>query len=289
MTLAIQKESRTIAVAAADDYDILKLVAKAEEIGLATFILVGDKEKISQIVAEHQLVIQAEIIDESDHKKAADTTVDLVVAKKADVVMKGMLHSSVFLKAILNKEKGLNLGKTISQISILDKDDEEGLLFVTDCAINVAPDLNGKKVIIENAVSLAHKLDYKEPKVAVLASVETINPAMEETLEAASLSKMAERGQITGCIIDGPLAFDNAVSLEAAKAKKILSPVAGQADILLVPNLTVGNTLSKSFTYIAKKTVVSAMVGTAVPIVFNSRTENLEGKLLSIALATYVS
>lgn len=289
MTLAIQKESRTIAVAAADDYDILKLVAKAEEIGLATFILVGDKEKISQIVAEHQLVIQAEIMDESDHKKAADTTVDLVVAKKADVVMKGMLHSSVFLKAILNKEKGLNLGKIISQISILDKDDEEGLLFVTDCAINVAPDLNGKKVIIENAVSLAHKLDYKEPKVAVLASVETVNPAMEETLEAASLSKMAERGQITGCIIDGPLAFDNAVSLEAAKAKKILSPVAGQADILLVPNLTVGNTLSKSFTYIAKKTVVSAMVGTAVPIVFNSRTENLEGKLLSIALATYVS
>lgn len=289
INLAIERKSKKIAVVAADDKDILKVVAKAEEMNLAEFILVGDQAEIERLAKEGQFDIRAEIVDEADHKKAADRAVDLVVAKKADVLMKGMLHSSVFLRAILNKEKGLNLGKTISQISVMDKVDAEGLLLVTDCAINVEPDLMTKKTIIENAVQLAHKLDYEEPKVAVLASVETINPSMNDTLEAAALSKMAERNQISGCIIDGPLAFDNAVSKEAAAAKKITSPVAGQADILVVPNLTVGNILTKSFTYVAQKTVVAAMVGTAVPIVFTSRTESLEGKLLSIALATYIS
>ncbi|MEH6945252.1 bifunctional enoyl-CoA hydratase/phosphate acetyltransferase [Bacillus sp. JJ722] len=289
MELAKDKASKKVAVVAADDLDILEVIAKAEVMNLAEFILVGDRKKIEHIISENSLKIKVEIVDEKDHKKAADRAVDLVVNGDAGVLMKGMLHSSVFLKAILNKEKGLNIGKHITQISVLDKEDQGGLMFITDCAITVNPDLNGKKEVLENAVDLAHKLGVKTPKVAVLASLEVVNPNMQDTIDAAVLSKMAERGQIKGCIVDGPFALDNAVSVEAARTKNITGPVAGQADIIVVPNLTVGNTLTKSLTYMAKKTVVAATVGTAVPIVFTSRTESMEGKLLSIALATYVS
>ncbi len=197
-----------------------------------------------------------------------------------------MLHSSVFLKAVLNKEKSLNVGKHITQISILEKEDG-GLMFITDCAITVEPDLMGKKEILENAVDLAHRLGIEQPRVAVLTSLEVVNPSMQDTIDAAALSKMAERGQIKGCLVDGPLAFDNAVSVEAAQAKGLTSPVAGNADIIVVPNLTVGNSITKAITFIGKKTVIAATVGTSVPIVFTSRTESMEGKLLSIALAAY--
>jgi len=171
----------------------------------------------------------------------------------------------------------------------MEKDNDDGFLFITDCAITVSPDLLGKKEVLENAVDLTHKLGIELPKVAVLASLEVVNPSMQDTIDAAVLSKMAERDQITGCIVDGPFAFDNAISEDAARQKGITSSVAGNADIIVVPNLTVGNTLTKSITYIAKKIVVSATVGAAVPIVFTSRTESLEGKLISIALASYVS
>jgi phosphate butyryltransferase len=287
--LTKEKKANKIAVAAADDAEIIEVIYQAESINLAEFILLGDIDKMRSIISEHNWNIRAELIDEKDHKKAADLAVDLVVQGKAGTLMKGMLHSSVFLKAILNKDKGLNIGKHITQISVLEKDNGEGLRFITDCAITVNPDLLGKKEVLENAVGLAHKLGIKIPKVAVLASLEVINPTMQDTIDAAVLSKMSERGQIQGCIVDGPFAFDNAVSFEAAKAKGISGQVAGNADIIVVPNLTVGNTLTKSITYIAKKTVVAATVGASVPIVFTSRTESIEGKLLSIALASYVS
>lgn len=289
LQLAKDKKSKKIVVVAADDLEVLEVVKKAEELQLADFILVGDASKIKLIIDENNLTIKSDIVDQKDHKKAADLAVDLVVQGKAGALMKGMLHSSVFLKAILNKEKGLNTGKHITQISILEKDNNDGLLFITDCAITVNPDLLGKKEVLENAVDLAHKLGNEKPKVAVLASLEVVNPEMQDTIDAAVLSKMAERGQIKGCLVDGPFAFDNAVSLEAARQKGINSEVAGNADIVVVPNLTVGNTLTKSITYIAKKTVVAATVGAAVPVVFTSRTESLEGKLLSIALAAYTS
>lgn len=289
MELVKAKQAKKIAVVAADDEEVLEVIERAESINLAEFILIGDAAKINAIITEKGWNLRAEIVDEKDHKEAADKAVDLVVNRQAGTLMKGMLHSSVFLKAILNKEKGLNTGKHITQISVLEKDDEDGLRFITDCAITVDPDLLGKKEVLENAVDLAHKLGNEMPKVAVLASLEVVNPAMQDTIDAAVLSKMADRGQIKGCIVDGPFAFDNAVSLEAAKAKGISGPVAGNADIIVVPNLTVGNTLTKSITYIAKKTVVAATVGAAVPIVFTSRTESIEGKLLSIALASYVS
>ena len=289
LELAKEKESNKIAVVAADDIEILDVIAKAEELNLADFILVGDAGKIRKSIEERGINIKSEVVDEKDHKKAADLAADLVEMGRAGALMKGMLHSSVFLKSILNKEKGLNTGKHITQISILEKDNEDGLLFITDCAITVNPDLSEKKEVLENAVELAHKLGNDQPKVAILASLEVVNPDMQDTIDAAVLSKMADRGQIKGCVVDGPFAFDNAVSVEAAKQKGIISPVAGNADIIVVPNLTVGNSLTKSIVYIAKKTVVAATVGATIPIVFTSRTESIEGKLLSIALAAYIS
>ncbi|MCF6464928.1 phosphate butyryltransferase [Clostridium sp. Cult2] len=289
MELAIKNESKKIAVAVPDDLEILKVIEKAGEIKLAEFILVGDKEKIKNIIKENNLTVKSEIINKIDHKKAADTAVDLVNQGKASTIMKGMLHSSTFLKAVLNKEKSLNTGNHITQISVLEKENNEGLMFITDCAITVAPDLMKKKEILENAVNLAHKIGIQKPKVAVLASLEIVNPNMQDTVDAALLSKMTDRGQIKGCEVDGPFAFDNAISQEAAKTKGITSTVAGNADIILVPNLTVGNTLTKAISYIGKKKVAAATVGTSVPIIFTSRTASMEEKLLSIALAVYTS
>ena len=289
MELVKEKQAKKVVVAAADDMGVLEVIEIAESINLAEFILIGDNTEIKNIIKDKSWNLKAEIIDEKDHKKAAEKAVDLVVNGQAGALMKGMLHTSVFLKAILNKEKGLNIGKHITQISILEKENDEGLLFITDCAITVNPDLLGKKEVLENAVELAHKLGNEMPKVAVLASIEVVNPSMQDTIDAAVLSKMADRGQIKGCIVDGPFAFDNAVSLESAKAKGITGPVAGNADIIVVPNLTVGNTLTKSITYIAKKTVAAAIAGAAVPIIMTSRTDNIENKLLSIAISVYNS
>ena len=288
MDLSIERESKTIAVVSPEDLEVLEVIQKAEEINLANFILVGDSIKIEQIIKENNLNIKSELVDEKDHKKASDLAVDLVAQGKAATVMKGMLHSSTFLKAVLNKEKTLNVGKHITQISILEKENG-GFMFFTDCAITVNPDLMGKKEVLENAVDLAHQLGIEKPRVAILASLEVVNPNMQDTMDAAVLSKMNDRGQIKGCIVDGPLAFDNAVSVEAAKAKGISGPVAGNADIIVVPNLTVGNSVTKAISFIGKKTVIAATVGTSVPIIFTSRTETMEGKLLSIALAVYTA
>jgi phosphate butyryltransferase len=282
----IHGPKQTIAVVSADDISTLEVIAEAEQMDLANFILIGDENKIKKFITENNLKISAKIVDKAEHRVAAETGVSLVRENKADVLMKGMLHSSVFLKAVLNKEKGLNTGKHVTQISVLEKENG-GLLMITDCAISIEPDLNAKVQIIQNAVELAHKLGVKVPKVAVLAPIEVVNPAIQDTVDAAVLSKMAERGQIKGCIIDGPLAFDNAISQSAAQTKGIESQVAGNADIILVPNLAVGNALTKSITYIAKKTVIAATVGAAAPLVFTSRTESKQGKLLTIALAAY--
>lgn len=277
---------KTVAVVSADDVDTLSVVAEAEKKGIASFILIGDEQKIRSIAKDKQLELKSQIVHQADHKAAAEEAVRLVKAGSAHTLMKGMLHSSVFLKAVLNRENGLNTGKHVTQITVMEKEGG-GLLMITDCAISIAPDLKGKIEIIENAVTLAHTLGIKEPKVAVLSAVEVVNPDIPETMDAAILSKMAERGQIKGCVVDGPLAFDNAVSKEAADAKGIKSEVAGNADIILVPNLTVGNAVTKALTYIGKKPSIAATMGAAVPLVFTSRTETKQGKLLTLALALY--
>ncbi|SKC81014.1 bifunctional enoyl-CoA hydratase/phosphate acetyltransferase [Maledivibacter halophilus] len=283
------REKRKIAIAAAEDIDILEVVEKAVELGLADFILIGDKEKIEKIALENNKKCDYELIDEANHKKAAEKAVELVKKGMAHGIMKGLLHTSTFLRAVLNKEKGLNKGKMISQISVFDKEFGEGLQLLTDCAMSIEPSLKEKKEIIENAVELSLKIGYNKPKVALLSAVEVINPAINDTLEAAVLSKMADRGQIKNAVVDGPFALDNAISPEAAAHKGIKGDVAGQADVLVVPNLQVGNVLTKALTYYAHKDVAAAVMGADAPIVMTSRTDSVKNKLLSIALASYIS
>ena len=289
---AVKKKAvKKIAVATAEDEGIIKLVKNASDIGIAEFILVGDEVKIRELLRKGGLDDTAfEIYNANSHREAAEKAVSLVVEGKATVIMKGEMHTALFLKAVLDKERGLRTGNLISQISVTEKIEGEGLLVITDCAMNIAPTLEEKKQIIENAVELATKLGYDKPKVAVLSAVELVNPAMPDTMDAAILSKMADRGQIANAIVDGPFALDNAISIIAAKQKKIGGDVAGRADIVLVPNLQVGNAIHKGMAYLFSKKITAAVVmGAKVPIVLNSRTETTENKLLSIAITAYIS
>lgn len=283
------KEKKKIVVASAEDLEVLEVVETAAELNLAEFILIGDKEKIEKIALENNKKLNHRIIHEPDQKKSAKKAVELVVEKEAGALMKGLLHTGTFLKAVLDKEKGLNTGNLISQISVFDKEYGEGLQLLTDCAMAIQPTLEEKKQIIENAVSLALKIGYEKPKVALLSAIEVVNPIMNDTIEAAVLSKMADRDQIKNAIVDGPFALDNAISPEAAKHKGIRGDVAGQADILVVPNLQVGNVLTKALTYYAHKDVAAAVMGASAPIIMTSRTDSVKNKLLSIALASYIS
>lgn len=284
------EDRKTIAVAAAEDDDIISLVKKSNETGLAKFILIGDKNKILELSKALGLDIKSvELIDEPDHRLAAEAAVALTREGKANAVMKGNLHTATFLKAILNKEKGLRKEGLISQISVYERFYGEGLQLLTDCAMNISPNLDEKKSIIENAIDLAQRLGYKKPRVALLSALEVVNPTIGDTVDAAVLSKMCDRGQIKGAVIDGPFALDNAVSEEAAKHKGITAEVAGNADILVAPNLQVGNVLHKSIVYFAQRRVAAAVMGTTAPIIMTSRTDTVENKLLSIALAAYIS
>jgi phosphate butyryltransferase len=284
------RPTRTIAVACAEDAGIIEVVKQAMELGYANFILVGDESKIKALLEERALDWRKfEIVDEKNHGLAAEKAVGLVVDKKANVVMKGELHTATYLKAVMHREKGLRTGNLMSEITLWDKDEGDGIRMVTDCAMSITPTLDEKRQIIENAVDLALKIGYEKPRVAVLSAVEVVNPAIPDTLDAAILSKMADRGQIKNAIVDGPFALDNAISLAAARQKKITGEVAGQADILLVPNLQVGNALRKSLTYIANKTVAVAIMGVGAPVVMFSRSDSTEAKLLTIALSAYIS
>lgn len=281
---------KKIAIAAPEEAGLIKLVKQATDLRLAEFILVGDEKKIRELLAEQNLDPKDyEIQDRKDHAQAAERAVSLVVEEMAEVVMKGELHTATFLKAVLAKEKGLRTGNLISEITLYDKNDGTGLQLITDCAMNISPTLEEKKQIIENAVDLARKLGYDKPRVAVLSALEVVNPAIPDTLDAAVLSKMADRGQIKNALVDGPFALDNALSAAAAKQKKIGGEVAGMADIILVPNLQVGNALHKALVYIAEKKIAAAIMGAGAPVVMLSRSDSTETKLLSVALATYIS
>ncbi len=283
------KEKKKIVVAAAEDIEVLEVVEEVTKLGLADFILVGEKAKIEKIARDYNKIITCEIIDEADNKKAAEKAVELLVNGQASVIMKGLLHTGTFLKAILNKEKGINTGNLITQISVLEKENGEGLQMLSDCAMAIQPNLNEKKQIIENAIRLALRLGYDKPRVALLSALEVVNPDIQDTLDAAILSKMGDRGQIKNAIIDGPFALDNAISPEAAAIKGITGEVAGKADILIAPNLQVGNVLHKALTYYAHKDVAAAVIGAGAPIVMTSRTDSVRTKVLSIALSSYIS
>lgn len=283
-------ERKKIAVAAAQDEPVLEAVRDAMEIGLVDAILVGDKEKIIEIAKKIAFnVNDLEIIDEPDNNKAALKAVELVSSGKAHMVMKGLLETSTILKAVLNKEIGLRTGKLMSHVAVFEIPGFDRLIFVTDAALNMYPDLKAKVDILNNAVSVAHAVGIDNPKVAPICAVEVVNPDMPATIDASLLSKMNERGQIKGCIVDGPLATDNALSEEAAKHKKINSPVAGKADILLLPNIEAGNVMYKTLTYTTKAKNGGIIVGASAPVVLTSRADSPESKLNSIALAALVS
>lgn len=280
-------EKKVIAIASAHNMEVLESAVMARKEGIAEFILIGDKEKINAILIsltenpEHWI-----IIDEADDAKASETAVLLASEKKANAIMKGFLHTSTFLKAVFSKTSSLVPPKAlVSQITVSEFPAQNRLLLLTDCAINVAPSYDDKMQLIKNAVSLSARLGIDCPRVACLAPVEVMNEKMPETIEAAMLSKACERGQIRGCIVDGPLAMDNAVSPEAAEAKGISGPVAGNADILLMPNLCTGNVLDKALRYFANLKTGSAVIGASVPIVMTSRSDSAVNKLHAIALS----
>ncbi|GFE56313.1 bifunctional enoyl-CoA hydratase/phosphate acetyltransferase [Geobacter sp. AOG1] len=281
---------KRIVIASPEGGEVIKLVRAALEQKVADFVLVGDRERIASMAHFEGFDCKdVEIIHRTVHKDAAEEAVGLVVAGKANAIMKGNLPTSTFLKAILDKQKGLNNNTIISEVTLHEKIEGEGLQLITDCAINISPTLDEKVQIVNNAVQMAHRLGYQRPRVAVLSAVEVVNPAIPDTLDAAVLSKMSERGQIKGCIIDGPFALDNAVSLEAARYKNLDGEVAGRADIILAPNLQVGNPLHKALVFFARRKIASAVLGARAPIVMTSRSDSMETMLLTIALAAYIS
>lgn len=278
---------KKVAVAVAQDEPVLEAIRDAKKMGIADAILVGEKAKIEAVAKTIGLnTSEFEIIDEPNNALAAKTAVELVSSKRADMVMKGLIDTATFLKAVLDKEKGLRTGKVLSHVAVFDVPALKRIILVTDAAMNIAPDLMTKKQIIENAVSVARGIGIETPKVAVVAAVEVVNPDMQPTLDAAVLSKMNDRGQIKGCIVDGPFAIDNAISEEAAAHKGIKSPVAGKADIILVPNIETGNVMYKTLTYTSNAKNGGIIAGAAAPVILTSRSDSHESKLYSIALAS---
>jgi len=264
----------------------LSAVTEAKKLGLCDSILVGSAEKINDIAAEQNFDISSfRIVDEKDPKKSAAIATGLVRNGEADILMKGLIDTASLLRAVLNKENGLRTGGLISHVGVFELPGYDRLILVTDAAFTIAPTLSEKKSIIENAVNFMHSLGIEVPKVAPLCAVEVVNEAMPVTIDAAMLSKMNDRGQLKGCIVDGPLAFDNAMSEEAAKHKGIKSPVAGKADILVVPNIETGNVLYKSFVYTTKCKNGAVLLGAKAPVVLTSRADTFETKVNSMALA----
>ena len=258
--------------------------------GLIVPILVGPEAKIREVAREGGIDIGSyRIVDAPHSHAAAARAVELVRQGEAQLLMKGSLHSDEILGAVVARETGLRTGRRLSHVFIMDVPTYHKVLIVTDAAINIAPGLEEKVDICQNAIDLAIALGVKVPKVAILAAVETVNSKMKTTLEASALCKMADRGQITGGILDGPLAFDNAISADAAKMKGIKSEVAGDPDILLVPDLESGNMLAKQLSFLANADSAGIVLGARVPIVLTSRSDSVRSRIASCAVAVLVA
>ena len=258
----------------------------AAEAGLIVPVFVGPKRKIAAVAAELGLDLNGyQVVDTEHSHAAAEQAVALVRAGKAEALMKGSLHTDELMGEVVKANSGLRTARRLSHVFYMDLATYPKPLLITDGAVNIAPDLETKMDIAQNAIDLAHALGIAEPRMAILAAVETVNPKMPATLDAAALCKMAERGQIRGGVLDGPLAFDNAVSFIAAKTKGIVSPVAGQADILLVPDLESGNMLAKQLEYLADAGTAGLVVGARVPIVLTSRADSVAARVASCAMA----
>jgi phosphate butyryltransferase len=288
--LCAAKGKKRISVAMAEDAGLISAIEDARKAGLVEATLVGDVTKIKACVAEAGAKeSDYTLIDEKNEAKCGITAVAEVSSKRADIYMKGQLHTDHFLRGMLSKEVGLRSGKVISHCYFHEIEGYDRILFIADAAFNTYPDLKQKADILQNTVNFARALGVECPKVACLAAVEVVNPDMACTLDAAALVQMNQRGQIKNCVVDGPLALDNAVDEEAAKIKKITSPVAGKADVLLVPHIDAGNMLAKAVVYFSKNETAGLILGAAAPVILTSRADSPRAKLLSIAAAVMMA
>jgi phosphotransacetylase len=265
-------------------------VIDASRAGIISPVLVGPAKQIADVALESSLDISPyPVIDAEDESAAAEVAVECVRCGRAESLMKGSLHTSAFMHAVLNGSKGLRGLRRASHVFVFDVPAYDKPLFVTDAVVNIAPDLGEKADICRNAIDLAHALGIAVPKVAILSAVEVVDPAISSTVDAAALCKMADRGQISGAVLDGPLAFDNAINHAAADSKHIVSPVSGEADILVVPNLEAGNILYKNLTYMAQADTAGIVLGTRVPLILTSRADSARTRIASTAVASIMS
>jgi phosphate acetyltransferase len=259
---------------------------EAAEAGIIVPILIGPAAKIAAVAREHRLDISRfEIVDVPHSHQAAAKAVELIRASKGELLMKGSLHTDELMREVTSSASGLRTERRISHVFILDVPTYADTLFITDAAINIFPDLEAKRDIVQNVIDLFTQVGLGTPRVAILSAVETVTPKIPSTIDAAALCKMAERGQITGGILDGPLAFDNAIDPEAAKIKGIISAVAGRAQILIVPDLEAGNMLAKNLTFLAKADAAGMVLGARVPIILTSRADSVRSRMASCAVA----
>ncbi len=280
------KPVKRLVLAAAHDNQSLGAVLKAAENKIIHPVLIGDEKEIRRLASMRKYSLEGiQIINEPVIEKTSEMAVKMVNKREADVLMKGKVGTSTLLKHVLNKDWGLRTGNLLSHIALFEVDTYHKLIAVTDVAMNIAPNLQDKIAIVNNSVSCLNMLGVELPKVAVLGAVEMVYESMQATLDAALLSKMNQREQIKNCIIDGPLAFDNAISLESAIHKGIRSEVAGDTDLLLMPDIEVGNVLYKSLVFFARAKVASMILGAAAPIVLTSRSDSEQAKYDSILLA----
>ena len=282
-------KTRKLVLAAAGDEDAMLAVKNATMQGIISPILVGDMLTIRTIAKRINFDIsELECYDIIDNFEASVMATSLIKQGKAEILMKGAVGTGVLMKAVLDKENGLRKGDTLSHVAVFESPYYHKLLGVTDAAVNVNPDLETKIAIIKNAVEVFHKLGNSNPKVAIVGSVETVNPRMEATMHAATISMMNYRKQITGCIIDGPLAIDNAISRKSAEHKSIISEVAGDADIIMAPNIDGGNILYKTLNFLGGAVSGAVIMGAKAPVVLTSRADSDKSKFLSIALAANI-
>jgi phosphate butyryltransferase len=281
---------KMVAVAAPHEPEILLAAQDAQQQGIATCTLVGDRDRMRKLAAEREIDIsKMMLIHEPEPKAAARRVMELLRMGHADLAMKGKLETGDFLRAALDREFGLRVGRLFTHVAVFEVPGFDRLLFVTDSGVVVAPTLEQKVEIVQNAIMVAQALGVKEPKVAILAATEMVNPKIPTTMDAANLAKMADRGQIQGGLVDGPLALDNAISPESVAIKGIKGPVAGAADILVAPDVEAGNMLAKAITYFAKGKMAGVVVGGKTPLIVASRSDPHETKLVSMALGVLLA
>ncbi len=282
--------TKTLAVAAAQDSEVLLAVREAADTDLIKAVLIGDRDEIKKAADDaHVAIDDFPILQEADKRMACERAVRMTSAGETQMVMKGIVDTAVIMREALNKEYGLRTGKLLSQTTLIEVEGFDRLIYLTDAAINIAPDVDTKQKIIENAVELAHMMGLADPVVGCICAIEKVNPKMQATLDAAELVRRNQEGLITGCRVGGPYALDNALYVEAARRKGINDPLAGHADIVLVPAIEAGNVMYKCLMHMMHAAGATTIMGTRAPIVITSRSDHNDAKLYSIALSVLMA